>query len=394
MRLDRILRRVLCGLLFSALWGCGSSAVPPSAVPGIVAGAPSSTDLYIDVDSKAQLGGIPYYVEGAYKVSVSTFAEIQWVPPVVDKRVAFTGVKSYFLGYDDGFIGIDRAFSGDTEFRVTMGVKSNPGTESGYGGGYILMNYPPIKKFGDSQAHTYLGAWYDTVSSGFLVQAWDANMPVGFPTSIPNTNQVDLRMTRVGGSVVLSARPTPAWPDVEGGWVDVFTVFDPLPKEACSLEFGAEGLDPGGQVFFDFFYVGGPTVGGTAETSPMEHMGAAIDKCDEARPLLEMPAPDFPGASAILVNALADIAAAKADIDAGIEKDSFQANTRDALARKASERARKSVEKVKKFCDDGNAAKQKVILKTLEQGRGHCVVTIANLAGVKTTTSKKLPALK
>ncbi len=386
---------VLPAFLATVGIGCGSSVAPPLALQALAAEASTSSDLYVDIESQAQLGGIPFFVNfynGFYKVSVVTFAEDPGPPKTFDKRLAFKGVKDPDGNYVAGWVGIARAFTGETEFRTTLAVKSDPGVQSGYGGGYIIMNFPPnLTKTDDSPEHTYLGASYSSGIGGFVMQAWDSNIPVGSPLPIPNTSQVDLRMTRVGGSIVMSARPTPETPGDEGGWLEVFTVSDPLPTEACSLEFGAEGLDSGGQVFFDYFYVGGPTVGGVVETPPMEEMSQALYECDSAQAFVGAEVPDFTSATAKLASALTSVTAAQAAIDSGIEKDAFQVGTRAKLARTAAKRGRIALDKAHDLCEQGSATKTKLIQKLITAGRGHCVVTIANLAGVKTATPKKLP---
>lgn len=382
-------------VLFIFIIGCTSRVSPIVALTVVNESSGGGTsdgtpppDIYIDVETQGQLGGIPYYVDSKCKVSVATFATQPGQPPKVDKRVAFAGTLPTT---SDGFIGIDREFGDDIEFRATVAINSTVGLTSGFATGYIELNFPAVKKGEQHLNHAYLGATWDTFLNEFIIQGWNTNVPVGSPLAIPNTHEVDLRMQRSGGNIVMSARPSPAYPDIQGGWVEVVTITDPMIGTSCSLEFGAEGLEKGGKFFFDYFYVGGPTVGGTAETLPMNTLNSAIDKCDQAIALIDTVSPNLGAGSDAIAGAITNVTDAQLKIDQGTAEEAFQDGTRVDLARKAAERARKALVKAKAGCDSEQTKKKTTILKALRDARSNCVTAIANLAGVKATNDKKLP---
>lgn len=351
---------------------------------------PSSSDFYLDVQSSSDLAGIPYFVEGPFKVSVGTFSETPGMPPVKDKRVAFAGLKPGG-GEAYGWVTIAREFTGTIEFRATLSVKTPSGLGEGYRAGNLVMNFPPILKKGQSsEAHTYIGAAWDPGLQGFVLEGWDSNAPVGMPLVISNATEVDLRMTRSRGTIELAGRKTPPDPSDESGWQTVVTVQDPMPSSGCSLEFGAEWLAKGEQLFFDYFSVKGPSAGGEAETPAIDRLRAAIPFLDAARTLAQQSPADFEAAGAQLDLARAEIETAQSLIAGAKEEGLLQKGTRDKLAKNASERARKGAVKAKKDCDAASEKKLKIIDKTILATRDHCRVAIANLVGVNATNAKKI----
>ncbi|MFN0207665.1 MAG: hypothetical protein ACKVS6_15265 [Planctomycetota bacterium] len=376
-----------CNGQIAPIAAVGNGSSGPGTSDGEGEPRPEQEDIYIDIESKGQLGGIPYFVDADCKVSIKPFAPIEGILPAYENRLAFTSIKPS----NNSNIRIDRAFEGDVEFRFTLAVKSSTGLTSGFAAGYSQLNFPPAAKYQDPQHHSYLGASWDEQSNGFSLQGWDSDAPVGFPLSIPNAEEIDLRMTRAGGFVVMSARVTPPDPSEEGGWMDVVTVPDPSPSDPCQLEFGTDTLDSGAEYFFDYFYVGGPTVGGVAETPPMETMNDAIEDIDQAKAFVDLETPVFTAASDSIANAIAHVTNAQQQISAAAGKGAFQEGTKTSLAVKAAARTLKALVKAKTGSDSGLIAKKASILKSLCDARGLAVVTIANLAGVKTSSAKKLP---
>lgn len=379
--------------LLSSATSCVQSTVKATAV---ILGqkAPSTSDgtanyIYIDVESKAQLGGIPYFVEGNCKVGVSPYSI--YVAPgghkYVDTRVSFAGIQPNTYGW----IGVDRKFTGDTRYSATLAVNVSKGLPQGSFTGYINLNFPAIKKGEESQNHVYLGATWDPQIAGFLVQAWDTNTPVGQPLTLSNSNEIDLQIAREGGFVTFSARQT-AYPlGTPNGWQELLTIADQSQSPDCSIEFGAEEMDPGDSLYFDYFYVGGPMVGGEAETEPMNKLNDAIGVCDTVQNLVNQFVPDLAGASEGIAPALTDLDQASQSLFIAVEEGTLQPNTRDKLAKAAIDRARKALLKAQKLCTAGNVKSKTSILKSIQSARDNCTVAIANLAGVKSTTRKKLP---
>lgn len=391
---SRSMRLVLGGFVCVSpiLAACSSGG---SAEPQLLELAGSGTadgggsHIYIDVESKSQLAGIPYFYEGQLAVAILPFATTQGVKPT-ERRVAFTALKPS----TDGYMAVDRELFGDAEFRATVGVDAEGTTTGPFPTGAIDFEFPPTGPDEESQAHVWFGATWDSNAESFSIQGWDSNAPAGLPLTISGTRQVDLRLTRSGGFVVMSARPTPLTPETDGGWQEVVTVADPLPSEGCSIEFGCEGLDPGNRIFLDYFFLEGPTVAGAQETAPIQDADQTIALVDQARSLVELETPDLAGASGVITQAIVEIADARGKIDLALEAGTFQANTQGKLARKATLRAEKAFLAARTLCDKGNPKKRTTILKQLAAARGHCLVTMANLAGSKATSAKKLPLVE
>lgn len=394
----RIASLIVASLLLPSCVGSFATVnATASAAPSTSDGEPSpQNDFYMDVQSKSQLSGIPYYFETSVKIAVATYFKYSGgflTKPagthgvgrysIIDNRLAFTGLKQT----GSGWIRVIREFHGDVEYTATVAVK--PGSQ-GDVTGYIQLNFPSLGKGEQPANHVYLGA--STSGFGlFSMQGWDSASPVGNPVNINNTDQVDLRLSRTGGNVHMSARRAAYIFGDNEPWVPVVTVPDPMPGTPCSIEFGGEGIDPGEEVFFDFFYVGGPTIGGVAETASLNLIDEATSNVDDAIDAMELINPDFGAAVSHLNLALVRLADAATSIETTQGGGEFQANTQAGLARKTVERARKAVQKSRDLCLKEDVKKKATILKNLNTARDLCVVAMANLAGVKATSIKKVP---
>lgn len=312
-----------------------------------------------------------------------------------DKRLGFTGKDGFPLGAAD----ILRVDSGPFDVRVTValgltGLKEDSGLFDPGTSGILRLDRPPFDPVTLANSFsTGLVATYDSASQGFRVTAQDdGHSSLGTPKVIANTREVDLRMQQTATTFTLFTRATPADRSSPDGWLTVFTTALAAPTTPFSFGLVGRGLDHKGSVFFDFFRLTGPQIGGATERPLMNQIGnLVLSPLGDAHAGLVLGSPDLVAASAALQLAADGAATCQAAIAAAQTAGTLQASTQGAAALKALGKAAKGALGAKKSTDKGDATKAAKIDEKVVASARSVMLAIANLEGFKVTSLKKLP---
>ena len=305
-------------------------------------------------------------------------------PP--DKRLAFTGKP----GFPFGFLEWTRIETGAFDVRVTLAV-GDTGLQNTVTGGSLRLDRPLPDEQGMNGFATFLDVAWLEANQGFLVTVRDdAHASLGSLVLVGHTQQIDLRMEQTDTTFTIYVRATPDDRTSDDGWQTVYTNAQAVDETPLSFGLIARGLDQKATVFFDFFRLTGPEVGGAVERPLINQIGATVNDPRAAADDAASDDPDLAAASAALQQAIDGIIAVQAAVQAVVDAHTLQASTDGKGAIKQLGKASKALTAAKKLADKGDpTAIEKVDKKILDAARDVAVAT-ANLFGMSVSSFKKL----